>query len=101
VSRVYLQNSPKLVYMLLTKSEVLSERVVTKKLLIKTRLDQTSWSKGVAHLFSLFTSLLDQNLGQKAFLNQVLPTAVRFHAIEDYNVIFLKQSLENKVQIPN
>jgi hypothetical protein len=89
--------------MLLTKSEVLSERVVTKKLLVKTRLDQTSWLKGVAHLFSLFTSPFDQNLGQKAFLNQVLPTAVRaaFHAIEDYNVIFLKQSLENKVQIPN
>jgi hypothetical protein len=89
--------------MLLTKSEVLSERVVTKKLLVKTRLDQTSWSKSIAHLFSLFTSPFDQNLGQKAFLNQVLPTAVRaaFHAIEDYNVIFLKQSLENKVQIPN
>jgi hypothetical protein len=61
--------------MLLTKSEVLTERVVTKVQLVKTRLDQTSWSKSIAHLFSLFTSLFDQHLGQKAFLNQVLPTA--------------------------
>jgi hypothetical protein len=34
-------------------------------------LDLTSWSKSVADLFSLFTSLCDQNLGQEAFLNQV------------------------------
>jgi hypothetical protein len=53
--------------MLLTKSEVLSERVVTKKLKVKTRLDQNFWSKSVAHPFSLLTSLFDQNLGQKAF----------------------------------
>jgi hypothetical protein len=57
--------------MLLTKSEVLAERVVTKAQLVKTRLDQTFWS----YKASLFTSLFDQNLGQKAFLNQVLPTA--------------------------
>jgi hypothetical protein len=58
--------------MMLTKSEVLTERVVTKAQLVKTRLDQKSWSQSIAHLFSLFTSLFDQNLGQKAFLNQVL-----------------------------
>jgi hypothetical protein len=36
--------------------------------LVETHPDQTFWSKSGAFLFSLFTSLFDQHLGQKAIL---------------------------------
>jgi hypothetical protein len=71
--------------MLLTKSEVLTERVVTKNLLVKTHHDQTYLGQKASRTFFLSSSLLfNQHFGQKASSNEVLPTSARFNfAAED------------------